>query len=165
MQNFDTCNKNKFQWSFQWKSKKKQRFIRERTIEPNCRNPKYSLASSVGRALDSLYQGLGFEPKLGGDFLKLNENIKVNPEKKRWQDCNAKSWDWQLKSQFYWLLSWIGKKQAGLLMREQQSETIATKNTARLDQSVEHGALHPTVVGSSPTLGEDFFKAQWEYKS
>ena len=82
VQNFDTCNKkNKFHWSFQWKSKKKQRFIHERTIEPNGRNPQYSPASSVGRAWDPLYQGRGFEPTLGGDFLKLNENIKVNPEK------------------------------------------------------------------------------------
>ena len=42
-------------------------------------------------------------------------------------------------------------------MREQQSGTIATPNTAQLAQSVEHGTLYTRVVGSNPKLGGDFF--------
>ena len=37
-----------------------------------------------------------------------------------------------------------------------QTQSLGYHHTARLTQSLEHGILPPRVVGSSPTLGENF---------
>ena len=113
----------------------------------------------TARLTQSLEHGI-LPPRVVDSSPTLGENFFIMFKKQYFSNPN----DGELKSklqkpfQFFYIL--YNKKQFNRKFRKKddhyQTQSLGYHHTARLTQSLEHGILPPRVVGSSPTLGENF---------